>query len=52
MPQINRGKKYMILARARERWQGENGWLYGAAMLTVGAFTALIIFFTQIFWGA
>ncbi|MGQ9530604.1 MAG: hypothetical protein ACUVQX_05020 [Candidatus Bathycorpusculaceae bacterium] len=27
----------------------ENGWLYGAAMLTVGAFTALIIFLIQLF---
>jgi len=26
----------------------ENGWLYGAAMLTVGAFTALIIFLIQV----
>ena len=30
----------------------ENGWLYGIAMLIVGAFTALIIFFIQIFLGA
>ena len=30
----------------------ENGWLYGVAMLIVGAFTALIIFFIQIFLGA
>jgi len=29
----------------------EKGWLYGAAMLTVGLFTALIIFFVQLFWG-
>jgi VIT1/CCC1 family predicted Fe2+/Mn2+ transporter len=27
----------------------ENGWLYGVAMLTVGAFTALIIFLIQLF---
>lgn len=26
----------------------ENGWLYGVAMLTVGAFTALIIFLIQV----
>ncbi len=26
----------------------ENGWLYGAAMLTVGAFTALMIFLIQL----
>ncbi|MDH5754507.1 MAG: VIT1/CCC1 transporter family protein [Candidatus Bathyarchaeota archaeon] len=30
----------------------ENGWLYGIAMLMVGAFTALIIFFIQLFLGA
>lgn len=30
----------------------ENGWLYGAAMLTVGAFTALIIFLIQLFLSA
>ena len=30
----------------------ENSWLYGVAMLIVGAFTALIIFFIQIFLGA
>jgi predicted membrane protein (TIGR00267 family) len=30
----------------------ENGWLYGVAMLTVGAFTALIIFLIQLFFGA
>jgi len=30
----------------------ENGWLYGIAMLIVGAFTALVIFFIQIFLGA
>jgi predicted membrane protein (TIGR00267 family) len=30
----------------------ENGWLYGIAMLMVGAFTALIIFFMQLFLGA
>jgi len=29
----------------------EKGWLYGAAMLTVGLFTALIIFFVQLLWG-
>jgi predicted membrane protein (TIGR00267 family) len=29
----------------------ENGWLYGAAMLTVGAFTALIIFLIQLLAG-
>jgi len=28
----------------------ENGWIYGIAMLTVGAFTALIIFLIQLFW--
>lgn len=27
----------------------ENGWLYGVAMLTVGAFTALIVFLIQLF---
>jgi len=27
----------------------ENGWFYGVAMLTVGAFTALIIFLIQLF---
>ena len=27
----------------------ENGWLYGVAMLTVGAFTALMIFLIQLF---
>ncbi|MDI6691251.1 MAG: VIT1/CCC1 transporter family protein [Candidatus Bathyarchaeota archaeon] len=27
----------------------ENGWIYGIAMLTVGAFTALIIFLIQLF---
>lgn len=30
----------------------ENGWLYGVAMLTVGAFTALIIFLIQLLAGA
>jgi predicted membrane protein (TIGR00267 family) len=30
----------------------ENGWLYGVAMLTVGAFTALIVFLIQLFLGA
>lgn len=30
----------------------ENGWFYGAAMLTVGAFTALIVFLIQLFLGA
>ncbi|MDH5793707.1 MAG: hypothetical protein OEZ18_03990 [Candidatus Bathyarchaeota archaeon] len=30
----------------------ENGWLYGVAMLTVGAFTALIVFFIQLLWSA
>lgn len=30
----------------------ENGWLYGAMMLTVGGLTALIIFFIQLLWGA
>lgn len=30
----------------------ENGWLYGAAMLAVGALTALIIFFIQLFLSA
>jgi predicted membrane protein (TIGR00267 family) len=30
----------------------ENGWLYGVAMLTVGAFTALMIFSIQLFLGA
>ena len=30
----------------------ENGWLYGIAMLMVGAFTALIIFFIHLFLGA
>ena len=30
----------------------ENGWLYGVAMLTVGAFTALIVFLIQSFLGA
>ncbi|MEM3565258.1 MAG: VIT1/CCC1 transporter family protein [Candidatus Bathyarchaeia archaeon] len=29
----------------------ENGWLYGVAMLTVGALTALIIFLIQLFLG-
>ena len=29
----------------------ENGWLYGVAMLTVGAFTALIVFLIQLFLG-
>jgi predicted membrane protein (TIGR00267 family) len=29
----------------------ENGWLYGVAMLTVGAFTALMIFLMQLFLG-
>jgi predicted membrane protein (TIGR00267 family) len=30
----------------------ENGWLYGMAMLTVGAFTAVIILLIQLFVGA
>ncbi|MEM2995702.1 MAG: hypothetical protein QXI91_06815 [Candidatus Bathyarchaeia archaeon] len=30
----------------------ENGWIYGAAMLTVGAFTALTIFLIQLFFKA
>jgi len=30
----------------------ENGWLYGIAMLTVGAFTALIVFLIQLLWSA
>lgn len=30
----------------------ENGWLYGVAMLTVGAFTALIVFLIQLCLGA
>ncbi len=30
----------------------ENGWFYGVAMLTVGAFTALIVFLIQLFLGA
>jgi len=30
----------------------ENGWFYGIAMLTVGAFTALIIFLIQLFGAA
>lgn len=30
----------------------ENGWLYGVAMLTVGAFTALIVFLIQLLWSA
>jgi predicted membrane protein (TIGR00267 family) len=30
----------------------ENGWLYGVAMLTVGAFTALIVFLIQLFLAA
>jgi len=29
----------------------ENGWFYGVAMLTVGAFTALIVFLIQLFLG-
>jgi predicted membrane protein (TIGR00267 family) len=29
----------------------ENGWLYGIAMLMVGAFTALIVFLIQLFLG-
>ena len=29
----------------------ENGWLYGVAMLTVGAFTAVIVFLIQLFLG-
>jgi predicted membrane protein (TIGR00267 family) len=29
----------------------ENGWFYGIAMLTAGAFTALIIFLIQLFEG-
>jgi VIT1/CCC1 family predicted Fe2+/Mn2+ transporter len=27
----------------------ENGWFYGVAMLTAGAFTALIVFLIQLF---
>jgi len=27
----------------------ENGWIYGVIMLTIGAFTALIIFLIQLF---
>ena len=30
----------------------ENRWLYGVMMLTVGALTALMIFFIQLLWGA
>jgi predicted membrane protein (TIGR00267 family) len=30
----------------------ENGWLYGMAMVAVGALTALIIFLIQLFLGA
>ena len=30
----------------------ENGWFYGVAMLTVGAFTALIVFLIQLLWSA
>ncbi|MEM2972124.1 MAG: hypothetical protein QW270_06875 [Candidatus Bathyarchaeia archaeon] len=30
----------------------ENGWIYGVAMLTAGAFTALIIFLIQLFFRA